>query len=257
MYSLPNYKEVDPTPVLSIFYFMFFGMMLADAGYGIIMVIGTALALKLFKLEKDTKNFMRLFLYLGISTVFWGAVYGGWFGDAPKAFLGKPAAYVLSPADDIMKVFALSIVFGVIHILVGLGMKAYVLIRDKKYLDAVFDVGLWYVSLAGIFMIFSPDLKGIGKVVMTIGFVGLVLTQGRDAKSIGGKIGGGIYGLYGITGYIGDIVSYSRLLALGLAGGFIANAFNLMINLIPGSGRIIAGPIIFIGVHIFNWELML
>lgn len=252
MYSLPNYKEVDPTPVLSIFYFIFFGMMLADAGYGIIMVVGTALALKLFNLEKDTKNFMRLFLYLGISTAFWGAIYGGWFGDAPKAFLGKPAAYVLSPADDIMKVFALSIVFGVIHILVGLGMKAYVLIRDKKYIDAVFDVGLWYVSLAGIFMMFSPNFKGTGKVLMIIGFVGLVLTQGRDAKSIGGKIGGGIYGLYGITGYIGDIVSYSRLLALGLAGGFIANAFNLMINLIPGSGRIIAGPIIFIGGHIFN-----
>ncbi|MEL7597975.1 MAG: V-type ATPase 116kDa subunit family protein, partial [Clostridiaceae bacterium] len=144
------------------------------------------------------------------------------------------------------------IVFGVIHILVGLGMKAYVLIRDKKYIDAVFDVGLWYVSLAGIFMMFSPNFKGTGKVLMIIGFVGLVLTQGRDAKSIGGKIGGGIYGLYGITGYIGDIVSYSRLLALGLAGGFIANAFNLMINLIPGSGRIIAGPIIFIGGHIFN-----
>lgn len=252
MYSLPNYKEVDPTPVLSIFYFIFFGMMLSDAGYGIVMVIGTVLALKFFKLEKGTKNFMKLFLYLGISTVFWGAIYGGWFGDAPKAFLGKPAAYVLSPADDIMKVFALSVIFGIIHILVGLGMKAYVLIRDKKYLDAVFDVGLWYVSLIGIFMMFSPAFKDIGKIVMIIGFVGLVLTQGRDAKSIGGKIGGGIYGLYGITGYIGDIVSYSRLLALGLATGFIANAFNLMINLIPGAGRIIAGPIIFIGGHIFN-----
>lgn len=252
MYSLPNYKEVDPTPVLSIFYFIFFGMMLSDAGYGIVMLIGTAVALKFFKLEKGTKNFMKLFLYLGISTVFWGAIYGGWFGDAPKAFLGKPAAYLLSPADDLMKIGVLSVVFGVIHILVGLGMKAYVLIRDKKYLDAVFDVGLWYVSLAGIFMMFSPVLRGTGKVVMIIGFVGLVLTQGRDAKSIGGKIGGGIYGLYGITGYIGDIVSYSRLLALGLATGFIANAFNLMINLIPGTGRIIAGPIIFIGGHIFN-----
>ncbi|MCY6370844.1 V-type ATP synthase subunit I [Clostridium ganghwense] len=251
MYSLPNYKEVDPTPIMSVFYFIFFGMMLSDAGYGIVMVVGTALALKFFKLQKGTKNFMKLFLYLGISTTVWGAIYGGWFGDAPEKFLGTPAPRLLNPSSDIMKIFSLAIVLGVIHILIGLGMKAYVLIRDKKYLDAVFDVGLWYVSLAGIFMIY----KGLpaGKIVMIIGFVGLVLTQGRDAETIGGKIGGGIYGLYGITGYIGDIVSYSRLLALGLATGFIANAFNLMINLIPaGIPRIIAGIIIFLVGHLFN-----
>ncbi|MCY6356473.1 V-type ATP synthase subunit I [Clostridium sp. ZS2-4] len=252
MYSLPNYKEVDPTLVLSIFYFLFFGMMLSDAGYGIVMVIGTALALKFFKLEKGTKNFMKLFLYLGISTTIWGAIYGGWFGDAPEKFLGTPAPYLLNTQYDLKMIGVISVIFGIIHILVGLGMKAYVLIRDKKYIDAVFDVGLWYVSLAGIFMMINPTLRGTGKVVIIIGFVGLVLTQGRDAETIGGKIGGGIYGLYGITGYIGDIVSYSRLLALGLATGFIANSFNLMINLIPGAGRIIAGPIIFVGGHLFN-----
>ncbi|MCY6959033.1 V-type ATP synthase subunit I [Clostridium brassicae] len=252
MYSMPKYKEIDPTPVMSLFYFVFFGMMLSDAGYGVVMVIATALALKLLKLEKATKNFMKLFLYLGISTVIWGAIYGGWFGDAPAQFLGKPAPYLISVSDEIMKVFGMAIAFGVVHIIVGLAMKAYILIRDKKYLDALFDVGFWYISLGGIFMMFVESLSSTGKILTIIGFVGLVLTQGRDAPTIGGKIGGGIYGLYGITSYIGDFVSYSRLLALGLATGFIANAFNLMINLIPGAAKFIVGPIIFIVGHLFN-----
>ena len=98
----------------------------------------------------------------------------------------------------------------------------------------------------------GKDGGSIGKIMVIVGFVGLVLTQGRDADTIGGKLGGGIYGLYGITGYIGDIVSYSRLLALGLATGFIANAFNLMINLIPTPVKYFVGPIIFIGGHLFN-----
>lgn len=252
MYSMPNYKEVDPTPVMAIFYFIFFGMMLSDAGYGVVMVISTALALKLLKLEKATRDFMKLFLYLGISTIIWGAIYGGWFGDAPAQFLGRPAPYLISTTDQIMQVFLIALAFGVIHIFVGLAMKGYILIRDKKYLDALFDVGFWYMALIGVFMLINEQSRGIGKILTIIGFVGLVATQGRDAKTIGGKIGGGIYGLYGITGYVGDIVSYSRLLALGLATGFIANAFNLMINLLPGTAKYIVGPIIFIVGHLFN-----
>ncbi|MCY6484659.1 V-type ATP synthase subunit I [Clostridium aestuarii] len=253
MYSLPNYREIDPTPIMSIFYVVFFGMMLSDAAYGIILVLGTLFALKKFPLEKGMKNFMKLFCYLGISTTVWGVIYGGWFGDAPKKLFNIQPKYLLSPSEGIMTVLKLAVVLGVIHIFVGLGMKAYILIREKKYLDVIFDVGLWYISLIGIFMMLLKVGGSAGKVLMIIGFVGLVLTQGRDAKTIGGKIGGGIYGLYGITSYIGDIVSYSRLLALGLATGFIANAFNLMITLIPaGITRIIAGVIIFTIGHLFN-----
>lgn len=259
MYSLPNYREIDPTPIMSIFYVVFFGMMLSDAAYGIVLVIGTLFAIKKFPLEKGMKNFMKLFCYLGISTTVWGVIYGGWFGDAPKKFFNVQPKFLLSPSEEIMRVLALAVVLGVIHIFVGLGMKAYILIKEKKYLDTIFDVLLWYVSLVGIFMMVLEAIGvlatggSVGKILMIIGFVGLVLTQGRDAETIGGKIGGGIYGLYGITSYIGDIVSYSRLLALGLATGFIANAFNLMITLIPaGPARIIAGIIIFTIGHLFN-----
>lgn len=252
MYSLPNYKEIDPTPVMAIFYFIFFGMMLSDAGYGLVMVVTTLLALKLFKLDKAMKNFMKLFLYLGISTVIWGAIYGGWFGDASSQFMHKVVPYLLSPSNQIMVVLGLAVVLGVIHIFVGLGMKAYILLKQGKVLDTIYDVGLWYISLIGIFLMLGKVGGSIGKIMVIVGFVGLVLTQGRDADTIGGKLGGGIYGLYGITGYIGDIVSYSRLLALGLATGFIANAFNLMINLIPAPVKYFVGPIIFIGGHLFN-----
>lgn len=252
MYSLPNYREIDPTPVMAIFYFIFFGMMLSDAGYGLVMVVTTLLALKLFKLDKAMKNFMKLFLYLGISTVIWGAIYGGWFGDASSQFMHKVVPYLLSPSNQIMVVLGLAVVLGVIHIFVGLGMKAYILLKQGKVLDTIYDVGLWYISLIGIFLMLGKVGGSIGKIMVIVGFVGLVLTQGRDADTIGGKLGGGIYGLYGITGYIGDIVSYSRLLALGLATGFIANAFNLMINLIPAPVKYFVGPIIFIGGHLFN-----
>ncbi|KEI04638.1 V-type ATP synthase subunit I [Clostridium botulinum] len=252
MYSLPQYTEIDPTPIMSIFYFIFFGMMLSDAGYGLIMIIGTLIALKLFKLDKGMKNFMKLFLYLGISTTIWGAIYGGWFGDASAQFVGKVAPYILSPSTQIMAVLGLAVVFGVIHIFVGLGMKAYVLLKKGKVLDAIYDVGLWYISLIGIFLMIAGIGGAVGKIMMIVGFVGLILTQGRDADTFVGKLGGGLYGLYGITGYIGDIVSYSRLLALGLATGFIANAFNLMINLIPAPVKYFVGPIIFVGGHLFN-----
>ncbi|WP_461205504.1 V-type ATP synthase subunit I [Clostridium sp. DL1XJH146] len=252
MYSLPNYKEIDPTPILSIFYFVFFGMMLSDAGYGVIMVIGTILSLKLFKLEKGTKNFMKLFLYLGISTTIWGVIYGGYFGDAPESLFNKPAHAFINSQEQIMLILGIAVAMGIVHIFTGLAIKAYVLIRNGKPMDAIYDVLTWYVTLIGLGLLLGGIGGSAGKILTIVGVVSLLLTQGRDAKSIGGKIGGGIYGLYGITSYIGDVVSYSRLLALGLATGFIANAFNLMANLIPKPAGYVFGLVIFLFGHLFN-----
>lgn len=252
MYSLPHYNEIDPTPILSIFYFIFFGMMLSDAGYGIVMVVGTVLALKLLPLEKAQKNFAKLLLYLGISTTVWGAAYGGWFGDAPKVLFNIDVPYLLNPGVDLMKIMTISIVFGLVHLFIGLGIKAYVLIKNNKPVDALFDVGLWVVTLVGaILMVLVPSTPA-GKILLIAGLIGLFLTQGRDAESIGGKIGGGVYGVYGITGYFGDVVSYSRLMALGLATGFIASALNMIVNLIPAPAVYIVGPILFVALHLFN-----
>lgn len=253
MYSLPNYRETDPTFVISLFYICFFGMMLSDAAYGVILTIATFIALKFFNLEKGMRSFIKLFFYCGISTIFWGAIYGGWFGDAPAKFLGMKITPLIDPASDIMLVLGIAVVMGVIHIFMGLGIKAYNLIKNGQILDAVYDVLLWYIALIGLGLWIAGVGAPVGKIMAIVGIVGLLFTQGRDADTIAGKIGSGIYGVYGITSYVGDVVSYSRLLALGLATGFIGNAFNLMITLIPaGPLRWIFGTILFIGGHLFN-----
>ncbi|EJP6470903.1 V-type ATP synthase subunit I [Clostridium botulinum] len=252
MYSLPLYKEIDPTPILSIFYFLFFGMMLSDAGYGLIMVIVSCIALKKVK-DTAKRNTFKLFLYAGISTIIWGAIYGGWFGDLFSNYIGIKIPYLIDPAKDITKILIMSVAFGLVHIFVGLGLKAYMLIKSGQLKDAIYDVFTWYFVLIGAILMFVGVGASVGKILLIIGFIGLLLTQGRSAPTLGGKIGGGIYGVYGSTSYLGDVVSYSRLLALGLATGFIGNALNLIVNLIPSPFNYIISPILFIVLHLFNF----
>ncbi|MEQ8156761.1 MAG: V-type ATP synthase subunit I [Clostridiaceae bacterium] len=251
MYSLPAYSEVDPTPILSVFYFVFFGMMLSDAGYGLLIIAATSLALLKIK-DKERRKTFKLFLFAGISTVFWGALYGSWFGDLFPKYFGINIPYLLDPAGSIMEVFIISLLFGVIHVFVGLGMKGYMLIKAGMAKDAVYDVFTWYATLTGAILMIAGIGGSIGKILLVGGVLGLLLTQGRTSPSLGGKIAMGIYGVYGITGYLGDIVSYSRLLALGLATGFIANALNLIINLVPSPVKYIIAPFLFVGLHLFN-----
>lgn len=251
MYSMPQYTEVDPTPILAIFYFVFFGMMLSDAGYGLMIVAASAFALFRVKDEEKRKTY-KLFFFAGISTVVWGAIYGGWFGDLLPVYFGIKVPYLLDPAKDITTIFILSLAFGVVHIFIGLGIKGYMLIKSGQIKDAIYDVLTWYLTLIGAILLLVGVGGRIGGILMALGLVGLLLTQGRTAPTLGGKIGGGIYGVYGITGYLGDVVSYSRLLALGLATGFIANALNLIINLVPSPAKYLLAPFMFLGLHTFN-----
>jgi len=256
MYSLPKYSEIDPTPLLTPFYMVFFGMMLADLGYGIVIFIVSAIALKKFNLDEGQRKFIKFFFFLSIPTAVIGAMYGSFFGDLIK-FKG-----LINPGVDLMKLLIISIVLGAIQIIFGLGVKGYMLIRDGKPMDAVYDVLTWYAALAGAFLLLggssigaSPAVINIGKWVMIVGMVALVLTQGRQNKGIGAKLGGGLYGLYGISSYIGDLVSYSRLMALGLSGGFIAASFNMLIGMIPAPFNFIFGGFIFVGAQTFNMLL--
>ncbi|WP_372996753.1 V-type ATP synthase subunit I [Lutispora sp.] len=255
MYALPKYNEVDPTPFLAPFYLIFFGMMLADIGYGLALLIGTTVALKLFNLSENQKNFMRFFNYLSYPTIVWGLIYGSFLGGI------IPLPALIDPSTEYFNILIISIIFGIFHLYFGLGLKAYLSIKEGKYLDALFDVGFWYMALTGgigyllpMLMEIPTIIKNVSLVIMLIGMIGIVATGGRTSESIAGKAVGGLYSLYGISGYVGDFVSYSRLMALGLSGGFIGGAINMIAGMLFESGifGILGGVIVFIGGQFFN-----
>ena len=256
MYALPKYDEVDPTFILSIFYWIFFGMMVADFAYGLILFIGSGIALKTLKFNDSTKKFLKFFFALSFSTMIWGLIYGSAFGD-----LITLPTQILDSSKDFMTVLMLSLAFGGVHLAFGLGMKAYVLIKNGKPMDAFYDVFLWYLTLTTVILVIVGKVITLPSIVNTISFYGMIVGMlgiiafgARDSKSIAGRIAGGLYSLYGITSYIGDFVSYLRLMALGLAGGFIAVAINIIVKMLVGGGivGIIFGVIIFIFAQLFN-----
>ncbi len=259
MYALPKYNEIDPTPFFAIFYCIFFGMMVADMGYGTLVLIGTAIALKFFNLKPSMRKFIGFFFFLSISTIVWGFIYGSAFGISLPFKL-------IDTQNDAIKLLILSVIFGGIHLFYAMAIQAYMKIRDGKPMDAVYDVLFCYMALMGgvVFLLSKmvpsiPSIAGtISMWVMIVGMVGIVLFGARDAGSPVGRFVGGLYELYGISSYVGDLVSYSRLMALGLAGGFIAVAINMIIAMLPKNIVGIAiGAVVFVFGHLFNAFLSL
>lgn len=255
MYALPKYNEIDPTPWFSIFYAIFFGMMIGDAGYGLLILFLSFGIMKVINLTEKQRNFFQFFHYLSFTTIIWGLIFGSFFGD----LFTLPA--IIDTNEQYNLLLILSIALGAVHVFFALGIQAYIEIKRKNFIDAFFDVGLWYMLLIGsiVFLLsyfvsaVAPYQK-IGFVLMIIGMIGIVLTGGRDQKSLGGKFAGGLYSLYGLTSYISDFVSYSRLMALALASGFIAYAINLMVFMLFELGviGIVFGIFVFIIGQGFN-----
>lgn len=251
MYSLPHSSNIDPNPMVAFFYFVFFGMMLSDAGYGIIMAVVCGFIALKYKPEGTMGQLIRMLALCGISTTVWGFIFGSIFGGL------IPFPGLLDPLTDVMPIMGMSIIFGIIHIFIGLGMKGYMLIRDGDPLAAIWDVLSWYLFILGLVILIAPVVVTFeippaiitaGTYMTIAGVVLLVLTQGRDKNNIFLKLFGGVKSLYGITSYFGDILSYLRLMALCLSTGVIATVINLL-------GEI-TGPIpaIFIGLigHTIN-----
>ncbi|PIM77111.1 V-type ATP synthase subunit I [Fusobacterium pseudoperiodonticum] len=256
MYALPRYNEIDPTAILSIFYWIFFGMMVADFAYGLILFILSGLALMIGKFDENKKKFLKFFFALSFSTMIWGLLYGSAFGD-----LIKLPTQVLDSSKDFMSIFILSIIFGAIHLVIALGIKAYILIKNGHFMDVIYDVFLWYLTLTSLIILLLAGRFGLSEFTKNIfiasavvGMLGIVVFGARDAKTLVGRIGGGLYSLYGITSYIGDFVSYLRLMALGLAGGFIASAINIIVKMLVSKGilGIILGVVVFTLGQSFN-----
>ncbi|MDD2215446.1 MAG: V-type ATP synthase subunit I [Eubacteriales bacterium] len=263
LYALPSSGGLDATPFFSLSFAVFFGLMFSDTAYGIILTLATYLVLKKFRLEGMTYRMIKMFFYCGIATIFWGVMFGGFFGDiitvVAKTFFHKdvviPAIW-FNPMEEPMTLLLFSFALGLVHIYIGMGLKAYLDIKDGRPFDAFCDIGLWYLLLTGgvIWLagamggIGGPGLSAIGKWMTIVGAVGIILTGGRQKKGIG-KIIGGFGSLYGVTGYLSDVLSYSRLLALGLATSVIASVVNTMGSL---SGGGIKGMIIMVIVGIIG-----
>lgn len=275
-YSLPGKREVDPTTITAVFYYVLFGMMLSDAAYGLIMIIGCGTILLKFKnMEESMKKMLTMFFYCGISTAFWGLMFGSFFGDAIEVIsstffgvqLSTPCLW-FAPLGEPMKLLMFSFLLGIIHLFTGLGVQFYQLCKQKKYLDAIYDSVFWIFLVGGliVFLLSTSTFSEMTQLGFTlpatagniclalagIGAVGIVLTSGRESKNPAKRLLKGIYGLYGVSSYLSDILSYSRLLALGLATGVIAQVFNKMGSM-AGGGPV--GAVVFILVFIIGHTL--
>ena len=281
-FGLPAKGEIDPTFFTSIFYVFLFGLMLSDAAYGLIVSLACGIVLLKFpRMETNLRKSVQLFFWCGLSTLFWGVLFGGYFGDAldviSETFFGHkisiPALWFV-PLNEPMRMLLYSMLFGVIHLFTGLALKGYMYIRDHKYMDFVCDVIFWYMLLLGLIgllipssmfagiagkqIVFPAALNAAAKWSAILGAVGIVLFSGRSSKNPALRIALGAYDLYNITGWLSDVLSYSRLLALGLATGVIASVVNQMGSM---GGKSIGGVILFIVVfvigHTFNMAINL
>lgn len=278
-YSYPDRHEADPTSVMAIFYYIFFGMMFSDAGYGMVMALACAIVLKKFKtMEQGMKRAVKMFFWCGVSTAIWGLLFGSFFGDAvavisntffhaaPPPIPGLVEPIWFNPVTNPMQMLMFSFLLGIIHLFTGLGIMAYNDIRHKEYLAVIYDVVSWYLLVGGaILALLSMEMMGniagfllppvwmtVGGIMAAIGAVLILFFSGRESSNPVKRLLKGIYGLYGATGYLSDILSYSRLLALGLATGVIAQVFN-QIGSMMGSGVI--GAIIFTLIFVIGHGL--
>lgn len=277
-FGLPHKGEIDPTSIMAVCYYFLFGLMLSDAAYGLLMALGCFILVKKFRnMAPGTMSMLKMFIYCGISTMFWGVMFGSYFGDAvtviSETFFGKsitiPAVW-MSPLDNPMRMLIFCFLFGIIHLFLGLGLKGYVLLKHGQTVDFICDVVLWFVLLLGLlFMLlpsdlfrsisqmefnFPPIVSTVAKVFSLVGAVGIVVFAKRETKNFGVRLALGAYELYGATSWLSDVLSYSRLLALGLATGVIASVINQMGAMLGGG---VFGAIVFTLVFLLGHTLNL
>ncbi len=261
MYNPPQTSEIDPTAVMAPFYFLFFGMMLSDVGYGFLLTLGCALGIHFLKAKGKMKQTLTMFMQCGISAMFWGFMFGGFFGDILTVLSGGRIALkplLFDPIQNPTTLMILSAGFGIAHLFAGMGAKAYMEFKSGNWQGAVFDIFPWYLIIAGLVL----ELAGIGKpfggYAAMLGAAVILLFSNRTSKNPLARVGAGLYKLYGVTAYLGDILSYMRVLALVLATSVIAMVVNLIGFL---GGPSFFGYMVFILVallgHTINFALSL
>lgn len=269
IYGFPRYDEPDPTPFLTPFFIIFFAICLSDAGYGIILTLLSLFIIAFFKLPASTIRFFRLFLWLGLATIVAGALFGSWFSvdleslpmamQSIKNFLLK--IKIIDPVKNPIDLLIISLILGVIQIIAGFFVNMYWKIKNKMIIDGLLDNFPW-ISFFTFILLFVAASVGFFKIDVNLikyfifaSLAVIVITGGRKNKNVVMKIFGGLPKLYSIIGYFSDTLSYSRLLALGLATSIVGMVMNLVAQifsgLIPGIGVVLA-VLILVGGHIFN-----
>lgn len=251
MFNPPKYGDYDPNTVMAPWYWVIFGMMMGDAGYGLMMAVLIFAAKKLMKPKGGMEKLMNVLLYSSVTTIIFGVLFGSYFGEELL-----PPLIGFTAMGDPIKMLLFTLIIGVLHIFTGMITKIVLNIRSGHLLDAIFDQVSWMMIIAGLGMIFLPPLSKIGVVIAIIGAMIVLFTAGREKKGVIGKITGGLGGLYGVTNYLSDILSYSRILALGLATGVVGMVMNLLAGMVQnGVIGFILSLVIYVVGHIFNLVL--
>ncbi len=268
LYALPKYNSpIDPNPFIAPFFFIYFGLMMGDFAYGVIIALVSFLILKKANPREGTmKKLMQVGILGGVATAIWGILFGSYFGNfipvITETFTGTaitPPPVLFDPLSEPLLLFGISLAFGAIQLILGMALSMYQKCSFGKPLDAVLDEGLWLLIFAGLGVVgielglgVVMPVANLGLYIALVGVVLILLTKGRNEKGIK-KVTAGLGELYGITSYLADLLSYSRLLALGLATAVIAQVMNTMGTLLgPTIPGVILLIVVFIVGHSFN-----
>ncbi len=275
MYSYPRYGSFDPTFIMSIFYFLIFGLMFADVGYGLLLTLAGFLAPPLLGMKDGMRRTLNMFGYCGIACTLLGVVFGGWFGDLPYVIMtnylgyesveaaqaavpffngvtltlgGSPVS--LNPLENPVAFLVISLGMGLIHMVAGMAVRFYVLWKDKQYVAAIFDVGAYWIIFAGIGCLLVNTTVAFA--VLGVGVLMVVAMGGRAHRNIVMRLLMGLKGLYDLISYASDLLSYSRILALGLSAGVVAQVVNLIATM---GGPTVPGFLLLVAVMLIGHAL--
>jgi len=262
LYGMPGYRDLDPTLFLAGFFFLFFGLSLTDVGYGVFLMVSAITVLTLFKVAPVIQTFMKLLFFMGLGSALVGLLFGGYLGIAPESLPDWLLAIQLfDPIANPLPVFYLALGLGVFQVMVGMLLKIYSDARNDALIDGLLDQGPWL-------LVFTLGILYVGVLTDYVGFVTtdtivkllyvavalVAVASGRKGKTLFGMITAALLALYNSIGYFSDILSYSRLLALGLATTALAFAVNLIAEIVSGTpvvGPVLAIVVLVIG-HLFT-----
>ena len=292
MYAFPSHKDIDPSFIMTTFYYLLFGLMLGDAGYGLVMTFLCLFVKFKYKPEPRKRATVNYGLGCGLSTTFWGAMQNSWFGDLPKwianglksneptDFISTHHLYWFDPLQNTTRFLLLCFFIGILHLILANCINLYKMSKQGMAFEGFFEVVPILLILVGIIPVINSYIGGgalaeipstqpidnminaaapVLYILLIIGAIGVVvgpaIVRIKQKSSVGkvlGGLGGGLYGLYNAaSGYLGDILSYARLLALGLCTGVIASVIN-QLAATPGGGNWFLFIIIFIIGHTIN-----